>query len=425
VIGMSESSKSSPGSIVRREFLRRGVAAGGLALGLPSLAAADPAPPRVQAKRTLGRTGLEIADVSFGGSRLDGDEDVVRYALERGINYFDTAEMYQSGESEKTLGRALSGVRDQIVLTSKVKAGATESKKSMMVRLEASLQRLQTDRVDIYMNHALNDVDRLRNADWGEFTERAIEQGKIRFRGMSGHAGHLIECLDYALDHDLADVILVAHNFGQDPRFHERFTRGSSLPATHPDLPRVLAKAKKTNVGVVAMKTLMGARKNDMRPYEVGGASFAQAALRWTLSSPNVDALVITMRNRAEVDEYLGASGWKGAPPQADVGLLSRYFAANASYQCRYGCSECADSCPSGVAISEVLRTRMYARDYGDLELARADYAALGEGAGACLSCSVRSCAGACPYGLELDAWTEDTHRWLAAGVSRGPETST
>jgi predicted aldo/keto reductase-like oxidoreductase len=418
---MSESSKGSPESIVRREFLRRGVAAGGLALGFPSLAvaAADAARPRAEGKRTLGRTGLEIRDVGFGSSRLQGNEDVVRHALERGINYFDTAEMYQSGASEETLGRALSGVRDQIVLTSKVKAGAKESKKSLMGRLEASLRRLQTDRVDIYMNHAVNDVDRLRNTEWGEFTEQAIAQGKIRFRGMSGHAGHLIECLDYALDHDLADVILVAHNFGQDPKFHERFTGGTSMPATHPELPRVLAKAKQNDVGVVAMKTLMGARKNDMRPYEVDGASFAQAALRWTLSSPNVDALVITMRDRNEVDEYLGASGWRGAPSQADVGLLSRYFAANAGYQCRYGCSECADSCPSGVAISEVLRTRMYARDYEDLELARGDYAALGDGANACLSCSVRSCAGACPYGLQLDVWTEDTHRWLASDTSR------
>ena len=394
--------------------MRRGVAAGGLALGLPSVAAGDPALPRVAGKRTLGRTGLEISDVGFGSSRLQGNEDVVRYALDRGVDYFDTAAMYQSGASEETLGRALSGVRDQITLTSKVKAGANESKKSLMTRLEASLKRLQTDRVDIYMNHAVNDVDRLRNAEWGEFTDQAIAQGKIRFRGMSGHAGHLIECLDYALDHDLADVILVAHNFGQDPSFHERFTSGTSLPATHPELPRVLAKAKSKDVGVVAMKTLMGARKNDMRPYEVGGASFAQAALRWTLSSPNVDALVITMRDRAEVDEYLAASGWRGAPSQADVGLLSRYFAANGAYQCRYGCSECAGSCPSGVAISEVLRTRMYARDYGDLELARGDYAALGEGASACLSCSVRSCAGACPYGLKLDTWIEDTHRWLA-----------
>ena len=78
---------------------------------------------------------------------------------------------------------------------------------------------------------------------------------------MSGHGGHLIECLDAALDEDLVDVILVAYNFGQDPAFYERFTKSFDLVALQPDLPRVLAKAHSKGVGVVAMKTLMGARK--------------------------------------------------------------------------------------------------------------------------------------------------------------------
>ena len=66
------------------------------------------------------------------------------------------------------------------------------------------------------------------------------------------------------------------------------------------------------------------------------------------------------------------------------------------------------------MAIPEVLRTQMYARDYEDLELARQDYAKLGSGAEACLSCAHRSCTGACPYGVEIERWTGDTHRLLA-----------
>ena len=60
--------------------------------------------------------------------------------------------------------------------------------------------------------------------EWYEFTARAKQQGKIRATGMSRHAGHLIECLDYALETGSVDVILVAYNFGQDPL----------LPALHP-----------------------------------------------------------------------------------------------------------------------------------------------------------------------------------------------
>ena len=123
-----------------------------------------------------------------------------------------------------------------------------------------------------------NDVARMKNPEWHEFTARARQQGKIRAVGMSGHAGRLIECLDYALDADSVDVILVAYNFGQDPTFYQPFTRSFDFIARQPQLPRVLQKAKSKNVGVIAMKTLMGARLIDMRPFEKGGATFAQAA---------------------------------------------------------------------------------------------------------------------------------------------------
>src|SRR5207245_4792866 len=136
-----------------------------------------------------------------------------------GINYFDTAESYNGGDSESTIGNALLGKRDKVYITSKVSAGATERKEALMATLEGSLQRLRTDYVDVYFNHAVNDVRRLQNPEWYEFTERAKRQGKIRATGMSGHAGHLIECLDYALEAGPVGVILVAYHFGQDPAF--------------------------------------------------------------------------------------------------------------------------------------------------------------------------------------------------------------
>jgi predicted aldo/keto reductase-like oxidoreductase len=172
-------------------------------------------------------------------------------------------------------------------------------------------------------------------------------------------------------------------------------------------------------VGVIAMKTLRGARLNDMRPYEDGGASFAQAAFRWTLSNPDVDALIVSMTTREEIDEYLGASGWT-RPHRRDAGLLVRYARATADTQCRYGCDACAGACPAGVPVAEVLRTRMYAEDYGDRTLARSDYAALGSAASACLSCSGAPCAGACPHGLPIAELTRRTHRALGDGPSGG-----
>jgi ferredoxin len=78
---------------------------------------------------------------------------------------------------------------------------------------------------------------------------------------------------------------------------------------------------------------------------------------------------------------------------RADLVLLARYEQRNGATQCRYGCGACLSSCPEAVPIDAVLRTRMYAEDYGAPELARAEYAALGRGAEACIGCAHRACA--------------------------------
>ncbi len=414
--------KAGADRIGRREFLRRGAVAG-LGLGLLPLAppaAADP--PEVRRRVRLGRTGLRVPDIGFGTASLRGDVELVRHALDRGISYFDTAESYTNGDAERTLGQALAGDRERVVLASKVIARASASRQQLMRALEGSLRRLRTETIDIYFNHAVNDLDRLLNPEWREFAARAKAQGKIRFTGVSGHGGRLVECLDRALDEDLVDVILAAHNFGQDERFWERWTKGADFVARQPDLPRVLARARQQDVGVIAMKTLMGARLNDLRPYETDGSSFAQAAFRWVLSQPDTDALVVTMRSRERVDEYLGASGWT-RPRRADLPLLAAYLERNGSSQCRQGCGACLDSCPNGVPIPDVLRTRMYAEDYGEPQRARSEYASLGEPAAPCLSCAERSCAGACPHGLAIASLTAPTHRRLAAPGAPARET--
>jgi predicted aldo/keto reductase-like oxidoreductase len=402
----------------RREFLKHSAIAGVGAGLLPLLGASDAAasisPGEVRRYSELGKTGLKISDISLGGSRLNaGDEDVVRHAFDRGINYFDSADTYSGGESETVIGNALKGKRDKVYLTSKTIAQADDSRASMMTALEGSLRRLQTDHVDVYFNHAVNDPARLKNPEWHEFVAQAKSQGKIRFTGMSGHAGNLAECLDYAIDSGQVDVILCAHNFGQDPRFFQRFTRSFDFVARQPELPRIMEKAKQHGVGVVVMKTLMGARLNDMRPYESGGATFSQAAFRWVLSNKNVDALIVSMTSQQMIDEYLGASGTR-VTAAADLSLLNRYATLNGDSQCRPACNECANACPYGVPIADVMRTRMYARDYGDMRFARTEYAMLSSNAAACLTCEAKPCAGACPHGIATDVLLEPTHRMLA-----------
>ncbi len=407
--------------IDRRTFLKLS-AVTGVATGLPLTPAAVQAAttiattPAAEVKQyaTLGRTGLKIADISFGSSRLrDGEEDLVRHALGRGINYFDTAESYTDGAAERVLGNALKGHRADVVITTKSTVGATESSDAIMRTLEESLRRLQTDYVDVFMNHAVNDIERLQNPGWQEFIEKARRQGKIRFSGLSGHSGRLVECVDYALDHDLVDVLLLAQNFGQDPAFYERFTRSFDFVANQPDLPRVMKKAREANVGVIGMKVLRGAKLNDMRPFEKDGHTYAQAAFKWALASGYVDATIISMTSVATIDEYLGASGQRQVTAY-DFDLLEQYARLTDMTYCRHACNDCEGACPYGVPIADVLRTRMYATDYGDLAFAQSEYAQLGNAASACLSCDGKPCQDACTHGLQIARLCGPTHVMLS-----------
>ena len=397
----------------RREFLQGTAAAtlGVSAVGLPALEAlAETGEPSVKRYVTLGKTGLRIPDISFGTGATD-NVDLIRHAYDRGITYFDTAGGYPMGKpglAEKSLGEALAGKRDKVVLTSKTLIKSDTNRRQLMNRLHSSLKRLRTDYIDIFLNHGVNDLDVLRNPEWFEFVEAAKKQGKIRFAGMSGHGGHLISCLDAALDENLVDVILCAHNYGQDPAFYERFTRDFDIVANQVGLPRILEKAHAKGVGVLVMKTLMGSRLNDMAPYERPGSTYPQAAFRWVLSNPNIDGLVVSMKSREQIDEYLGASG-QGVVRQSDLRLLRTYAEMNSETYCRPGCNACASACPDAVAIPEVLRARMYSTDYGDELAARSTYAELERDATACLTCSHESCTSACPYGLEVSSLTKQT----------------
>lgn len=128
----------------------------------------------------------------------------------------------------------------------------------------------------------------------------------------------------------------------------------------------------------------------------------------------SVDAVVISMTSAELVEEYLGASGGQAAAAD-DLRLLSRYAGLNGSAHCRHGCAECLTACPRGVEIGEVLRTHMYAVDYGDIALARAEYARLGDGAAACLACAAKPCESACPHGVPIARFVVPTHRMLGS----------
>ena len=347
---------------------------------------------RVRNYRSLGRTGVDMSDISFGCSGLDNTE-AVRYALDRGVNYFDTSPDYSRAGSERTLGQGIQGhPRDKLFIVSKfcTPGGHLSNDtpvKEVMAAVEASLQRIGTDYLDLAHIHACNSIDRLMSPNIHEAFDRLKEQGKLRFLGVSSHTPRLEHVMRHAVDSDRFDVIMVAYNF-----------------KNWPELTKIFHDAKQKGVGVVAMKTLKGARHtalSDFTPTE--RESFSQAAFKWVLSNQDVSGLVVTMSSLSQIDEYLHASGQP--LKQADVKLLEKYDRLVANDYCRPGCGECLPACPAEVPVDDILRYAMYYENYGQQRLGMEEYAKLPASLNAsqCIDCRA-PCEQACPSQLPIKA---------------------
>jgi aryl-alcohol dehydrogenase-like predicted oxidoreductase len=352
----------------------------------------------VAAYRRLGRTGVPVSDISFGSAKV-ASPDVVREAVERGVNYFDTSPDYADAASERAIGKGIRGRRDEVFLATKfcTPAGhlAVDTPVPEIVRaVEGSLARLGTDRVDLVHIHACNEEARLLAPSFHEAFDRLKEQGKVRFLGVSSHTPRMVEVMTAAVESGRFDVIMPAYSF-----------------RLWPALEDVLARARERDVGVVAMKTLKGAKHHGLAGFREQADAYSQAALKWVLSNPNVSCAVISFFEFQHVDEYLRASGAKLEP--ADVALLEEYDRQIVGSYCAPHCGQCLGSCPEKLAIHDILRYRMYFEDYGDQKEALRLYSKLEKNAAVCTGCSA-PCLGSCPVGIPIPTQLRGAHDLLS-----------
>jgi predicted aldo/keto reductase-like oxidoreductase len=258
----------------------------------------------------------------------------------------------------------------------------------------ASLKRLRTDYVDLCHVHAVDSVDRLMDENVHEAFDRLKEQGKARFLGVSTHTPNLESVADAAIASDRFDVMMLAYHHGAWPRLGE-----------------IIDRAAARDIGIVAMKTLRGAKHRGLLWSRDERDSYTQAAFKWVLSNPSVSCLVISLWETAQLDEFLYASG--GRPESDDLALLQRYEALTRASHCRPHCGICLEHCPEGVPIHDVLRHRMYFEDYGAQKEAMRGYARLTTQADACTGCDA-PCANVCPEQIPISRLTRETHELLS-----------
>jgi uncharacterized protein len=365
--------KSKPS---RREFLQAGIAmpAAGL-IASRSLDGFAQAPAEV-IYRTLGNTGLKASAIGYGLG-YDPEPEIIARCLDLGINYFDTSLDYAKGDSERILGAAIKGKRNKVVISTK---SPSRTKADILKNIDASLQNIGTDYVDVYHLHARDTPERA--------PEEAIEtlhilkqQGKARAIGFSCHDPN--NMADYAIKCRL-DVVQTTYSYAIGAPFREA----------------AIKKLHDAGIGVIAMKVIIGltmAPHDKAQKPKLKADETPVAALRWVLRNP---AIGTTVPHHGSVQELeMNIRGMTGSYAPADEKLLYVRNEQNCPYYCRM-CYQCKGQCPQGVPVTDELRFLAYNDFGGSLYQARLNFMELPRNVRnvRCSDCS--SCVIHCPNGV-------------------------
>lgn len=245
------------------------------------------AAPKIKHYRPLGKTGLELSDISMGAAV---DDAVIRYAVDRGINFFDTADSYYSGQGEEALGRALKDVRDKCIIATKHMVEPGWKKETLMEKVNASLKRLDMDYVDLLFMQGVGDPAIFKNEEILSAYDELKEQGKYRFLCFSTHDTDVVA--PAAIESGLFSAALLMY-----------------IPNMFPKMEETHTKLYEAGLGIIAMKTLRGGEAAKVLEKAKPGMTFAQAAIQWALLDKKISSVLISMRTFEHVDEYLKVSG--------------------------------------------------------------------------------------------------------------------
>lgn len=346
-----------------RRFFLKTLSLGGVVAAAPAMAAQAPsAAPTAQAmpKRVLGKTGVQVPVLALGGMfDTINNQLLLRQALNWGVNYWDTAEMYGNGLSEEGMGRYFGRnpeARKDVFLVTKLQT----KEGNLEARLDKCLQRLQTNHVDLFFIHGISSFREMDEAVKG-FATRMKQAGKIRYFGFSTHS-NMEDCLLAASKADWIDATMISYNFRL---MHE------------PKMGEALAACAKAGVGVVAMKTQGGGPVKSDSQAELDmagrflqrGFTDKQAKLKAVWDNPQIASLCSQMPNLTILSANVAAARDQTAMAAADWEVLRRY----AQETRQDYCAGCGSLCSREVRVpvNDIMRCLMYLRDYGEEALAR------------------------------------------------------
>jgi len=321
-------------------------------------------------KRVLGRTGLKVTELSFGGTRL-GDRAVLNYGIDRGINFIQVGPGYYRGRAFPEYCAVTKQRRDEVVFG--IKLHPDEE------RLDDALEQLGIKYVDMLVP-GVHSVEEIGSAELKEGLLRMKQKGKTKWVGFAVHKNEP-DVLAKAVEMEYLDVVLLAYN-----------------PGNRAQLDPIVERAKKIGMGFIAMKTLKGV------PLEEH-----ETATKSILNNPKVDTLIRGFTTKEQVDQHIEwtLTRTAGVTPADE----RRVAAKMAGVACTM-CGNCG-ICPRNVAVTDIFRFEYYAQD-GQLDVARDEYARLAdcERATNCDDCGL--CEEVCSNALPIRRRLKEVHTLLA-----------
>lgn len=322
------------------------------------------------ARITLGRTGLDVCRLGFGGipiMRISLDEaaEVVRYVLELGADFVDSARVY--GHSEEAIGKALAGWRGRIVVSTK---STNRSADGILGDVETSLKKLGRDVIDIYNLHNVSSEE-IYNKVMGpggalSGLKKARKRGMIRFIGITSHKR---EILEKAIESGEFDTIMACYSLLE--------------PETG---DAVFPMARKAGLGIIAMKSLSGGVIED-----------AALALKFCLAQPDV-ALIPGVESKekakANWDIFLGDWSLSDAD-RRKIEELRQEHKGSFCHRCDY-----CQPCPQEVPIQAILGLPSILKRMGGSPRGKRWISQLIEKGENCVNCG--ECLSRCPYELPI-----------------------
>ena len=319
--------------------------------------------------RILGKTGLKISRLGFGGipiQRIDGEaaKPIIRQLKDSGINFIDSARGYTV--SEEYLGYALEGIREHFIIATK---SMSRTKEAMAADIDISLKNLRTDYIDLYQIHNATPEQLQQVMAPGGALEALLEAkaaGKIGHIGLTSHS---LDTFKMALDLDWVETFMFPYNIVE--------TQAEKL----------IAECAKRNIGFIDMKPLAG-----------GAIEDATLALRYICANDAVTVVIPGMAEPKELEQNIAAvSDTSAITPEEKAAFLEvrNQLGTNFCRRCNY-CQPCA----AGINISGAFLFDGYLQRYGLGEWAKSRYATMDKKASDCIGCG--ACEARCPYSLPI-----------------------